>query len=70
MSAAVHGDNGHFEFNYVRGYTLNGVSISSSTAVNCFSPSAQSAQPSVAATSTGKSSLDYLPNGHARHCIR
>jgi len=43
-------DNAYFEFNYIRGYTLPGVSLISTTAVNYSSPTAQS---SAAASSTG-----------------
>ena len=48
-------DDAYFEINYIRGYTLSGVSISSTTAINYSSPSAQ-VLSSVAATSTGTSS--------------
>lgn len=44
-------DDAYFELNYIKGYTLDGVSLLSSSSLNYSSPSSATAQSS--ATSTG-----------------
>jgi hypothetical protein len=55
-------NDAYFEFNYIRGYTLDGVSISSTTAVNYSSPTAQSSAAAPSSTGSGSSSAASQPS--------
>jgi hypothetical protein len=62
-------DNAYFEFNYIRGYTLDGVSIFSSTSTNYSSPTASHSTASSSKV-TSTSSSASTPSSSSAELLR